>query len=165
MVTCLFPSRYIIAATCENECEPGYSGVPNTLVHMPTTPYPGQKLGLPQEGPASVATYGRRVAAFVIDALIAAAITWIFTVPELPQNWSLLTFFVVCTLSSALLGCTPGMAAMRIRLAGDREGKRLGLWRAAVRTALTMVVIPAVISDSDRRGLHDKAVGTTVVSD
>lgn len=132
---------------------------------MPPTPYPGQKLGLPEAGPASVATYGRRVAAFVIDALIAAAITWIFTVPEPPRNWSLLTFFVMCTLSSALLGRTPGMAAMRIRLASNREGKRLGLWRAAARTVLTMVVIPAVISDGDRRGLHDKAVGTTVVSD
>lgn len=132
---------------------------------MPTTPYPGQKLGLPEEGPTSVATYGRRVAAFVIDALIAAAVTWIFTVPEPPKNWSLLTFFVMYTLSSAFLGRTPGMAAMRIRLAADREGKALGLWRAAVRTVLTMVVVPAVISDGDRRGLHDKAVGTTVVSD
>ncbi len=137
----------------------------NTLVHMPTTSYPGQKLGLPQEGPSSVASFGRRAAAFVIDALIAAAITWIFTVPNLPQNWSLLTFFVIYTLSSALLGRTPGMAAMRIRLAGDREGKRLGVWRAAVRTVLTMLLVPALISDRDRRGLHDKAVGTTVVSD
>lgn len=137
----------------------------NTLVHMPTTSYPGQKLGLPQEGPSSVASFGRRAAAFVIDALIAAAITWIFTVPNLPQNWSLLTFFVIYTLASALLGRTPGMAAMRIRLAGDREGKRLGVWRAAVRTVLTMLLVPALISDRDRRGLHDKAVGTTVVSD
>lgn len=132
---------------------------------MPTTPYPGQKIGLPQEGPSSIASYGRRVAAFVIDALISAAITWIFTVPNLPQNWSLLTFFVIYTLSSAFLGRTPGMAIMRIRLATDREGKQLGLWRAAVRTVLTMIVIPAVISDLDRRGLHDKAVGTTVISD
>ncbi|PRZ41328.1 putative RDD family membrane protein YckC [Antricoccus suffuscus] len=132
---------------------------------MPTTPYPGQNLGLPQEGPTSVATYGRRVGAFVIDAVIAGAITWIFTVPDLPQNWSLLTFFVIYTLSSAFLGRTPGMMATRIRLATDREGKQLGLWRAAVRTVLTMIVVPAVISDGDRRGLHDKAVGTTVVND
>lgn len=132
---------------------------------MPTASYPGQKYGLPQNGPSSVATFGRRIVAFVIDALIAAAITWIFTAPEPPQNWSLITFFVLYTAGSAFIGRTPGMALTRIRLAGNREGKQLGLWRAALRTVLVMLLVPAVVTDSDRRGLHDRAVGTTVVND
>ena len=161
----MFPPRYDLATTCGNECEAGYPGTTNTLVHMPTASYPGQRLGLPAEGPASVATYGRRAAAFVIDAVLAGAITWIFTVPDFPKNWSLLTFFVMYTLSLAFVGRTPGMASMKIRLASERAGKPIGLWRGAVRTVLTMVVIPALISDADGRGLHDKAVGTTVVND
>jgi len=132
---------------------------------MPTASYPGEKYGLPQDGPSSVATFGRRTLAFLIDALVAGVITWIFTAPDLPQNWSLITFFVVYTTASAFAGRTPGMAVTHIRLAGDREGKQLGLWRAAVRTLLLMLLIPAVVTDSDRRGLHDRAVGTTVVND
>jgi uncharacterized RDD family membrane protein YckC len=32
-----------------------------------------------------------------------------------------------------------------------------------VRTALLIVVIPAVIWDADQRGLHDKVAGTVLV--
>jgi uncharacterized RDD family membrane protein YckC len=34
---------------------------------------------------------------------------------------------------------------------------------AALRTALLMLLIPALISDRDGRGLHDRAAGTVVV--
>jgi hypothetical protein len=34
---------------------------------------------------------------------------------------------------------------------------------AAVRTALLLLVIPAVVWDADGRGLHDRVAGTAIV--
>ena len=39
----------------------------------------------------------------------------------------------------------------------------LGLGRAALRTLLICLVIPAVVMDSYGRGLHDRAVGSIVL--
>lgn len=131
---------------------------------MTEVEYPGAGLGLPRTGAASVATIGARFGALVIDCLIAGALTWIFTAPELPRNWSLLTLFLLYTLSTAFFGRTPGMTFVGIGLASEVEGQRLGLAKAALRTLLLMLLIPAVILDQDRRGLHDKAAGTVVVN-
>ena len=38
-----------------------------------------------------------------------------------------------------------------------------GLLRAAARTALLLLVVPAVVQDGDGRGLHDRAAGTVIV--
>lgn len=126
--------------------------------------YPGADLGLPRSGLASVATIGSRVGALLIDCLLAGALTWVFTAPELPRNWSLVTLLVVYTLSTAFLGRTPGMMFVGIGLASEVEGQRLGLAKALVRTVLLLLLIPAVILDQNRRGLHDKAAGTIVVN-
>lgn len=127
--------------------------------------YPGERLGLPESGPASVAPWGRRIGAFLIDAVIAAALTWPFTLPNAPKSWTSLTFAVIYVGSTALLARTPGMMLTHLRLASNRPGRRLGLVRAIVRTALLALFIPAIIINSDRRGLHDRASGTTVVTD
>lgn len=126
--------------------------------------YPGEQLGLPETGPGSLATIGRRAMAFVGDALVAAAVTWPFTVPELPKNWSLLSLFIIYTLATAFVGRTPGMAMAGIRM-GSTTGRPVGLPRAVARTVLLMLVLPAVVLDGDRRGFHDKAGGTVVVND
>ncbi len=42
------------------------------------------------------------------------------------------------------------------------DGARLSLWRVALRTLLICLVIPAVVYDSDGRGLHDRIVGSRV---
>lgn len=131
---------------------------------MAEVEYPGADLGLPRTGMASVATIGSRVGALLIDCLIAGAVTWVFTAPELPRNWSLLSFFVIYTVSTAFFGRTPGMTFVGVGLASKVEGQRLGLPKAAIRTILLMLLIPAIILDQDRRGLHDKAAGTTVVN-
>ena len=43
------------------------------------------------------------------------------------------------------------------------ELQLIGLLRAALRTLLLCLLIPALIWDRDGRGLHDKAAGTVVV--
>lgn len=129
------------------------------------TTYPGSELGLPESGPGSLATIGRRVGAVVLDCLIAAALTWPFTAPELPRNWSLVGFFVLYVATTWWFGRTPGMMLTGLRLGVEGEGQSLGLLKAIVRTVLLMLLLPAVLMDGNRRGFHDKAAGTVVVTD
>jgi uncharacterized RDD family membrane protein YckC len=125
----------------------------------------GASLGLPPSGPGSLAAFSTRVVAFFADALIAAVVAALFTAPQLPGNWSLLPFGLIYVVSLVALGQTPCMRLRGLRLAHPREGQRLALWRAVVRTALLMLLVPALIVDADGRGLHDKITDTAVVRD
>jgi len=39
----------------------------------------------------------------------------------------------------------------------------IGVWRPALRTVLLCLAVPAVIWDTDQRGLHDRLSGTVLV--
>jgi uncharacterized RDD family membrane protein YckC len=125
----------------------------------------GAALGLPADGPGSLAGFGQRAGAFVIDAFAAALIAGLVTAPELPQNWSLLSFGLITVVFLVITGQTPGMRVLALRLAHEQPGQRLAPWRAVVRTALLMLLLPALVVDSDGRGLHDRLTGTAVVRD
>jgi uncharacterized RDD family membrane protein YckC len=123
----------------------------------------GASLGLPSHGPGSLAGFQTRVAAFVVDAVGSALVAAAFTAPELPGNWSLVAFVVLTIGFLTLLGQTPGMRLLGLRLAHPRQGERLALWRAVVRTALLCLLVPALVVDADGRGLHDRLTDTAVV--
>jgi uncharacterized RDD family membrane protein YckC len=120
---------------------------------------------LPPEGPGSLAPFGARAVAFVVDAVGSAVIAWAFTAPQLPGNWSLLVFGVLTVVTLLLFGQTPGHRLLGLRLAHPRPQARLAPWRAVVRTALLVLLVPALITDADGRGLHDRLTRTAVVSD
>jgi uncharacterized RDD family membrane protein YckC len=127
--------------------------------------WPGRRLGLPEEGPRSVGRFGRRVGAIAIDWAISYALAWvIFHKPDLSvAGWTILVVFAGLTILFELffLG-SPGHLLVRMRVVPVRGG-RLALWQPLVRTVLLCVVIPAIISDEDQRGLHDRAAGTVLV--
>ena len=123
----------------------------------------GASLGLPAEGPGSLASFQSRVAAFLIDAVAAFLVAGLFTAPDLPRNWSLVAFVAVTLLSLVAFGQTPGMRLLDLRLAHPRAGERLAVWRAVVRTALLCLLVPALLVDADGRGLHDRLTDTAVV--
>ncbi len=123
----------------------------------------GASLGLPASGPGSLAAFSTRVLAFLVDALIAAVVAALFTAPELPRSWSLLSLGLMYVITLVAFGQTPGMRLLGLRLAHPREGQRLALWRAVVRTALLLVLLPALVVDADGRGLHDRLTDTAVV--
>ena len=125
----------------------------------------GASLGLAAEGPGSLAGFGTRVVAFCVDALGSALVAGLFTAPELPGNWSLAAFAAVTVISLMAFGQTPGMRLFGLRLAHPRQGQRLAPWRAVVRTALLCLLVPALVVDSDGRGLHDRLTDTAVVKD
>ena len=133
---------------------------------------PGERYGLPETGVGAVAGLGRRLLGFVVDCVVAALITSPFVQvhlasPNATQSasyWSLLTWFVITVIGTGFFGTTPGMVLAGIRVARIDGRPMLGPWRAAIRAILVMLIVPAVIWDADRRGLHDKAAGTIVLA-
>ena len=123
----------------------------------------GASLGLPADGPGSLAPFGTRAVAFVVDAVLSAFVAGLFTAPHLPGNWSLLALALIYVVLLVAVGQTPGMRLLRLRLAHPQEGRRLAVWRAVVRTALLFLLVPALVVDSDGRGLHDRLTDTAVV--
>jgi uncharacterized RDD family membrane protein YckC len=121
--------------------------------------YPGQRLGLPEVGPGSAAGFGPRLVAFALDSIMCALIAW--GIPRDPALTTPIFAFEVLVLTW-LAG---GSAGQRLRgLAVVRlDHKPVGLPRAALRTFLLLLLVPALIWDRDGRGLHDKAAGTVVV--
>jgi uncharacterized RDD family membrane protein YckC len=126
-------------------------------------PARGASLGLPADGPGSLAPFGSRAAAFLVDAFGAALVAGLLTAPRLPGNWSLLSFGLITVGTLVAFGQTPGMRLLGLRLAHPRPGERLALWRGAVRTALLMLLLPALLVDANGRGLHDRLTDTAVV--
>jgi uncharacterized RDD family membrane protein YckC len=122
--------------------------------------WPGKRLGLPASGPRSVARFGRRLAAFGIDITIAALISYAFLgYGRWPSFW---TFVVLQVLFLALASGSIGHLLLGMRVV-PVAGGWIGPWRPIVRTLLLSIIIPAVIWDRDRRGMHDRAAGTVLV--
>jgi len=122
--------------------------------------YPGERLGLPESGSRSVGRFGRRVGAYLIDAACAALVSAGFFGYD---AWATLAVFAaVQIVFIPTIGGSPGHRLVGLRLVLVRGGW-VGLWRPIVRTALLVLLIPAVIWDSDQRGLHDKAAGTVLI--
>ena len=125
----------------------------------------GAALGLPADGPGSLAGFGQRLGAFAIDAVASALVAGLVTAPELPGNWSLLSFVLITVVFLVAAGQTPGMRLLGLRLAHPQPGRRLALWRAVVRTGLLALLVPALVVDADGRGLHDRLTDTAVIRD
>lgn len=121
--------------------------------------YPGERLGYPREGSGSIGRIGRRIGAMAIDYGAAYLISGFFGWDPL----AILTIFAVIQIVFIpTLQGSPGHRILGMRVV-QLDGSWVGLWRPIIRTALLIIVIPAVIWDPDQRGLHDKAVGTVLV--
>ena len=153
-------------------------GVPGNLSHVadkaPDTAsasegYPGQRLGLPREGRGSLASWGARIGARIIDwaACMAVAVGFFGTAVITGSGWRawmiLTVFFVESALLSWLAGGSFGQLLSRIAVV-RLDVRPLGLPRALLRALLVSLALPALIISTDRRGLHDLAVGTVVIN-
>jgi uncharacterized RDD family membrane protein YckC len=122
-------------------------------------PYPGERFGLPEDGPRSVAGMGRRLGALLIDWVVC---TLIAVAAFHDQYWTLAVFAVQDYLLTALAGMTLGKRLAGIRVA-RLDGRPVGLVWGLVRTLLLLTVIPPLVTDRDLRGLHDRAANTVVI--
>jgi uncharacterized RDD family membrane protein YckC len=143
-----------------------------TRVEAEGQSYPGERLGLPPEGSGSVSSWGRRFAALALDwvasTLAAVAIfgyeTFGATAGE--QGWLSLTphlvFLLEATVLTALLGGSFGQLLLRVVVV-RLDGRPVGILHAFLRTLLILLVIPPLVYNPDRRGLHDLAVKTVTL--
>ena len=144
-----------------------HQGEPNATAQPPQAgePWQGQRLGLPANGVGSIAGFGQRVCALALDWALSSVVALILGLRYASPTYNLIVFILTATLmwlAVAATGASLGQHALGIGVA-RLSGGRLPLFHALVRTALLMLVFPAVITDSDSRGLHDKAVGSVVV--
>ena len=122
--------------------------------------YAGARLGLPESGPGSIASFPRRLSALMIDWLACVLIASGFTHdPLLPLG----IFAVENLLLVSTLGATFGMRLTRLGVI-DLSGRRLRPpGRVALRTVLLCLLVPPLVYDRDGRGLHDRAARSAVV--
>jgi len=136
--------------------------------------YRGERLGLPEAGPGSLSTTGQRLGAFIVDSLASGLIAGLFVqavqrgsshdvAHRLPGSWSLVPFVVDYVFGLLLTGRTLGMYLFGLRVIRVDRPVPVSPWRAVVRTALLMLLVPAVIWDRDGRGMHDRYTDTAVV--
>ncbi len=128
----------------------------------------GDGLGLPERGAGSVAGTGARLAAFLIDLVLASLVTSLFVDRDFDDQASLWTFNLVAvgvwlaitTVGVALAGFTPGKVLLGLRVVRMDGGALVGPLRALPRAVLAALIIPAAIWDRDGRGYHDRLTGT-----
>jgi hypothetical protein len=130
--------------------------------------YPGETLGLPEHGSGSLARMGRRLAALLVDWLLAygiaaLAITLGLLSARALSSAVLVIWLVLGVLAVRLFEFTPGQFAVGLRVTSVDERLHVGLGRAATRGALIAFVIPALFVDVDGRGIQDRVTGTAVV--
>jgi uncharacterized RDD family membrane protein YckC len=126
--------------------------------------YAGERLGMPPSGPGSVAGFGPRLGALIVDWLICSVIAAAISGHRLFQTGGnafvtpavLAVEYIVLV---SLVGCTIGSRLFGFRIV-SLNGRRLGVGWVAVRTLLLLLVVPAVVFDRDQRGLHDKAANS-----
>jgi uncharacterized RDD family membrane protein YckC len=123
----------------------------------------GQQLGLPADGPASLAPPGPRFGALLVDVVLSGLVAGLFTAPELPRNWSLLAFLIEYGVFVAAFGQTPGMRLVGLRVIRVDRPARVTPLQAVIRAVLLALLIPALFWDRDQRGLHDRLSSTAVV--
>ena len=127
--------------------------------------YRGEQLGLPEDGPGSIARPGRRLGALAVDWGVCVLIAYGLITDGYGQatgNWALLLFFVMSALTVGTVGFTPGKRLFGLRVVVLETGTVNPL-RALLRTALLCLAVPALIWDRDGRGLHDRLAKTVEV--
>lgn len=128
--------------------------------------YPGETLGLPKSGPGSLASMGRRMAALLVDWLIAyglAALAMAFGLfsERVLSTAVLVIWFLLGLVAVRLFGFTPGQLALGLGVVA-LDGQ-LGVGRVAARGLLVAFVVPALFTDWDGRGVQDRLTNTAVV--
>ncbi|MFI6869316.1 RDD family protein [Nocardia sp. NPDC050406] len=150
--------------------------------------YPGKELGLPREGVGSLVSMFRRIVALAVDWFIALGLAAVIFRPnpdkliakmdlqpgeQRPPNLvviisslstpTLLVWFLIGVAAVTLFGFTPGQYFLKERVARIDAAAPVGFVRALARQILIVFVVPALFTDADGRGMHDRATGTALV--
>ena len=109
----------------------------------------------------------QRIFALVVDWAASLLIVRLLF-PGLPFGsdlygaWTMAVFASEVLLLTWLTGASFGQRIIGIGVVSYRSD-RLKFWQVLARTVMIILVIPAVVMDKDKRGLHDILVGAGVV--
>ncbi|MFC0004314.1 RDD family protein [Micromonospora siamensis] len=124
-----------------------------------TTPHPVPPARDPGFTPP---TLGRRFGALIIDWVLCLLVSNFFADP-VRDGWApVLVLVLEYGFFLGLFAQTPGMYITRVRCVAWADGGRIGVIRALLRGVLLALVIPALIMDEHRRGLHDRLTGSVI---
>ncbi|BFU46167.1 hypothetical protein KRMM14A1004_44040 [Krasilnikovia sp. MM14-A1004] len=110
-----------------------------------------------------LAPFGRRLGALMIDWAICLVVAAFYADPRIVAWPPVLVLIVLNAVGIGLFGQTPGMALAGLRCVAVRDGGAIGPIGGLARGVLLALLVPAVIMDGDRRGLHDRAAGSVVI--
>ncbi len=123
---------------------------------------------MPEHGSGSLVGMGRRLAALIVDWLLAyglaaLGLTFGLISARVMSTAILVIWLVLGVLAVRLFSFTPGQFALGLRVASIDDRLHVGLGRAAARGLLIALVVPALFVDVDGRGIQDRVTGTAVV--
>lgn len=94
---------------------------------------------------------------------VASLILGGYTTSGLISTIVLAVWFVVGLATVSLFSFTPGQFIAGIQVGRIDAHARVGFVRALVRQLILLFVVPAVVTDMDGRGMHDRATGTALL--
>lgn len=158
----------MLRSTCRTKLRQMVSSS-NTPNSEPYT-YPGEGLGLPENGPQSIARFGRRLIALSVDwassilvVMLITGLSYLDLASSADGQLYILGMFVFLqTFGIWAMGGSIGHRLFKMYLV-NASGGSLNWWRPIVRSLLLALVIPALMWDSDQRGFHDKIAGTILL--
>ncbi|MEV4827794.1 RDD family protein [Micromonospora sp. NPDC049257] len=107
-------------------------------------------------------TLSRRFGALVIDWVLCLLVANFFADP-VRDGWAPVAVLIAeYGLFLGLFAQTPGMRITRLRCLDWSDGGRIGVPRALLRGLLLALVVPPLIMDEQRRGLHDRLTGAVI---
>jgi len=113
----------------------------------------------------SIPSIFKRFAALFVDWILCLLLSGIFVGNLWTATWEPPAILVAeYALFIGVFGQTVGMRLARIRCVDASDGGAIGIPRAALRGLLLCLVIPGLIMDRERRGLHDRAARSVIVA-
>jgi uncharacterized RDD family membrane protein YckC len=121
----------------------------------------------PEIGPGSVATFGARILAFLVDAVLADVLAIVINggphTSDRQNLTSYLAFLAIEIVFVALAGQTPGMRVVGVAVVRqDGQGRPFIGW-VLLRTLMIAIVAPALVIDTNGRAMSDRAAGTVML--
>ena len=118
-------------------------------------------------GRGSIAGFGSRVLAFIVDAflanLIAIAINGGYHRGDKQSFTVGIAFLLIELVFVTVAGQTPGMRVAGIAVVrADGQGRAALQW-VLLRTVLLAAIVPALFTDGTGRAMHDRAAGTVTI--
>jgi uncharacterized RDD family membrane protein YckC len=122
---------------------------------------PGNTTTPSASAPAGLTT---RFGALLVDWILCVLAAGLFSHPARDAWAPPVVLILEYAFFIGLFGQTPGMWLARVRCVSVTTGGPIGVARAALRGLLLCLLVPALIMDARRRGLHDRAAGSIVLA-